>query len=104
MKKETKFNIWYVFLALWGIFLLHEAWVRMTQIQEIPYSQFQSYLASERVQEIRIGHDYIQGTLKEAKEGEPKQFITVRVEPDLANALAEYKVKFSGQVSSLRHQ
>ncbi len=100
MKKETKFNIWYVFLALWGVILVHEVWVRMIQIEEIPYSQFQSYLAAGRVQEIQIAHDYIQGVLKEAKEGEPKQFITVRVDPDLADSLAAHKVKFSGQIES----
>ena len=100
MKKETKFNLWYVFLALWGVILIHEVWVRFTQIQEIPYSQFQSYLANGRVQEIRITQNYINGVLKEPKEGEQKQFITVRVEPDLADALASQKVKFSGQIES----
>jgi cell division protease FtsH len=100
MKKETKFNIWYVFLAIWGVILIHEVWTRMMQIQEIPYSQFQSYLTAGRVQEIRITQNYIQGVLREAKEGEPKQFITVRVEPDLADALAVHKVKFSGQIES----
>ena len=100
MKKETKFNMWYVFVALWGVILIHEVWVRITQIQEIPYSQFQTYLAGGRVQEIRITQNYINGVLKEPKDGEPKNFITVRVEPDLAEALTSQKVKFSGQIES----
>ena len=54
MKKQTKFNIWYLFIAIWGVFFAHEIWLRMTQIQEIPYSQFQTYLGAGRVQEIRI--------------------------------------------------
>jgi len=100
MKKQTKFNIWYLFVAIWGVFFAHEIWLRMTQIQEIPYSQFQTYLGTGRVQEIRITQNYINGTLKEPKEGEPKNFVTVRVEPGLAEALASQKVKFSGQIES----
>jgi cell division protease FtsH len=100
MRKETKFNIWYVFIAIWGVVLAHEVWVRMTQIQEIPYSQFQTYLGAGRVQEIRVTQNYINGILKDPKEGEPKNFITVRVEPELAEALAGQKVKFSGQIES----
>ena len=100
MKKETKFNMWYLFVALWGVILIHEVWVRMTQIKEIPYSQFQTYLGAGRVQEIGITQNYINGVLKDPKEGELKQFITVRVEPDLAAALANQKVKFSGQIES----
>jgi cell division protease FtsH len=100
MNKATKFNIWYFFLAIWGVILVHSVWVRATQIQEIPYSQFQSYLAAGRVAEIRVSQNYINGVLKEAKEGEPRQFLTVRVEPDLAEALTTHKVKFSGQIES----
>jgi cell division protease FtsH len=100
MNKATKFNIWYFFLAIWGVILVHGVWVRATQIQEIPYSQFQQYLAAGRVAEIRISQNHINGTLKEPKEGEPRQFLTVRVEPDLAEALATHKVKFSGHIES----
>src|SRR5512140_3293390 len=100
MKKETKFNIWYLFIAIWGVIFAHETWLRMTQIQEIPYSQFQTYLNSGRIQEIRITQNYVHGTLKEVKEGEPKQFLTVRVDKDLADALAAQKVKFAGQIES----
>jgi cell division protease FtsH len=100
MKKETKFNLWYVFFAIWGVILLHEVWVRTTQTREIPYSQFQTYLNTGRIQEIRITQNYVHGTLKEAKEGEPKQFITVRVDKDLADALAAHKVRFSGEIES----
>jgi cell division protease FtsH len=100
MNKSTKFNIWYFFLAIWGVILVHSVWVRATQIQEIPYSQFQSYLAAGRVAEIRVSQNYINGVLKEPKEGEPRQFLTIRVEPDLAEALTIHKVKFSGQIES----
>ena len=100
MNKKTKFNFWYFFLAIWGVIIFHSLWVRATQIQEIPYSQFQQYLTAGRVAEIRISQDHINCTLKEPKEGEPRQFLTVRVERDLADALATHKVKFSGHIES----
>jgi cell division protease FtsH len=100
LDKKTKFNIWYLLFALWGVLIIHGLWMRATQIQEIPYSQFQTYLAANRIEEIRISSNYIQGTLKDPKEGEVKSFRTVRVDPDLAKILGESKVKFVGEIES----
>src|SRR5256712_8059832 len=101
MDKKTKFNIWYVFIALWGVVLLHGLWVQMTQqIEEIPYSQFQTYLAEGRIEEVRISPKYIQGKLKDPQKGHPQQFVTVRVRPQLADKLAAYQVKFAGEIEN----
>lgn len=53
-----------------------------------------------QVEEIRIGQTHIQGILRTPQAGQPSRFITVRVEPDLAQALGEYHVKFAGQIES----
>src|SRR5437763_7952988 len=102
MDKKTKFNIWYVFIALWGVVLLHGLWVQMTQqIEEIPYSQFQTYLTEGRIEEVRISPNYIHGKLKDPEKGHPQQFVTVRVEePDLVDKLAAHQVKFAGEIES----
>ena len=100
MDKKTKFNVWYFIFALWGVLILNVLLMRYTQIQEIPYSQFQTYLAANRVEEIRISSNYIQGSLRDPKEGEAKSFRTVRVEPELAALLGESKVKFAGEIES----
>ena len=99
MDKKTKFNLGYIFIAVWGVVILHSLWVQyMNPIEQIPYSQFQNYLAEEKVEEVRIGPASIRGKLKEAPAGHPQQFVTVRVEPDLADKLATHKVKFSGEI------
>lgn len=99
MDKKTKFNLWYVFIALWGVVILHNLWVQVTQpVEQIPYSQFQTYLAEDRIEEVQISPDSIRGKIKDPPEGHPKQFVTVRVEPDLADKLAAHKVKFSGEI------
>jgi cell division protease FtsH len=100
LDKNTKFNVWYFIFALWGVLIINILWMRATQIQEIPYSQFQTYLAANRVEEIRISSNYIQGTLRDPKEGEAKLFRTVRVDPELASLLGEIKVKFAGEIES----
>ncbi|MBI3304186.1 MAG: ATP-dependent metallopeptidase FtsH/Yme1/Tma family protein [Deltaproteobacteria bacterium] len=101
MNKKTRFNIWYVFVALWGVLILHGLWVQATQqIEQIPYSQFQTYLAEGRIEEIRISQNYIQGKLKDPQEGHPQQFLTVRVEPELAEKLTAHHVRFAGEIES----
>lgn len=100
MNKKTKFNIWYVFIAVWGVLLLHNLWIQSLQIEQIPYSQFETYLNEGRIAEVQIGQDYIQGKLKDPGEGQPQQFITVRVESELAEKLAARQVKFSGEIEN----
>ena len=100
MDKKTKFNLWYVFFALWGVMVLHSAWVRATRITQIPYSEFQTYLNAGQVEEIRISANYIQGKLREPKENQSPHFTTIRVEPGLADTLSTHKVRFAGEIES----
>jgi cell division protease FtsH len=100
LNRKTKFNIWYVFIAVWGVLLLHNLWMQSLQIEQIPYSQFETYLKEGRVAEVRIGQDYIQGKLKDPAEGHPQQFVTVRVEPELADKLNTYHVKYAGEIEN----
>jgi cell division protease FtsH len=101
MNNKLKFNIWYIFIALWGVILLHGLWVEVTtQVERIPYSQFQTYLNEGRVEEVWVAHDHIQGKLKDPPEGHPRQFITVRVDPELASTLATHQVRFGGEVEN----
>jgi len=100
MDKKTKFNVWYIFIAVWGVFLLHALWVQSVQIEQIPYSQFQTYLNEGRIAEIRVSQNYLEGTLKDPQEGHPQKFLTVRVERGLAEQLAAHNVTFAGEIES----
>ncbi|HXG20894.1 MAG TPA: ATP-dependent zinc metalloprotease FtsH [Methylomirabilota bacterium] len=100
LNRKTKFNIWYVFVAVWGVLLLHNLWMQSLQIEQIPYSQFETYLKEGRIAEVRVSQDYIQGKLKDPAEGHPQQFVTVRVEPELADKLTAYHVKYSGEIAN----
>jgi cell division protease FtsH len=99
MDKKTRFNIWYIFIALWGVIILHGLWTQATQqVERIPYSQFQTYLQEGQVEEIRISEHYIQGKLRDPQQGQRAQFLTVRVDPELADKLATYQVRFAGEI------
>ncbi len=100
MDQKIRFNIWYVFIALWGVILLHNLWLQATRIEQIPYSQFQTYLNEDLIEEIRISNNYIQGTLKRPLEGQPQQFVTIRVEPDLADKLATSGIRYAGEIET----
>jgi cell division protease FtsH len=100
LNRKTKFNIWYVFIAVWGVLLLHSLWMQSVQIEQIPYSQFETYLKENRVAEVRIGPNYIEGKLKDPAEGKPQQFVTIRVDPEIADKLSAHQVKFAGEIEN----
>ena len=100
MKKPTQFSIWYVLLAMSAVFWLHGAYTQWRAVQPIPYSQFQTLLKDGQVEEISITDNYINGTLKKALPDGRLQFVTTRVDPNLANDLAQYDVKYTGVIES----
>ena len=102
INRQTKFSVWYIFVAVWGVLLLHHLWAETAQVEQIPYSQFESYLNEGRIAEVQVSQEYIQGKLKDPQEGHPQQFVTIRVEPELAKKLAAHQVKFSGEVDHHR--
>jgi cell division protease FtsH len=57
MDKKTQFNMWYVFIAIWGVLLLQSAWRQAAQVEQIPYSEFRAYLEEGLVEEVQIGQD-----------------------------------------------
>jgi cell division protease FtsH len=100
MDRSLKFNLWYLVAALMGIFLLQGLWQGSQHIDVIPYSEFQQDLQAERIDEVRVSGNYIEGTLKEPNARGKKAFVTTRVPADIASELAKYNVKFSGTVES----
>ncbi|WP_089935910.1 ATP-dependent zinc metalloprotease FtsH [Candidatus Entotheonella palauensis] len=100
MQSKTSFNLWYALVTLLTLLVLQSMWSRAVRIEQIPYSQFQAYLAEDRVDEVRIGRDRIQGKLRDPQEGEAPQFLTVRVDEELADNLAQHNVRFAGEIEN----
>jgi cell division protease FtsH len=100
MERQTHFNLWYLLIAILGVLLLRDLWVSATQVEPIPYSEFLQQVKAGRVQEIAISNNVIQGTYKEAGPDGRTRFVTTRVDPELANDLAQYDVRFTGVIES----
>ncbi|QYO75543.1 ATP-dependent zinc metalloprotease FtsH [Devosia salina] len=99
MKNKTQFNIWYWVAALFGLILFQYAFTMATQIAEIPYSQFETYLEEGRIAQVAVSDRFIQGVFTTPVDGRP-MFITTRVAPDLARELAGHGVVVTGQIES----
>jgi cell division protease FtsH len=100
MQPKTSFNIWYALVMLVTLLVLQSMWSTTARIEQIPYSQFQAYLAEDRVEEVRISRDRIQGKLRDPQRDEASQFSTVRVDEELADSLAQHNVRFAGEIEN----
>ncbi|WP_425402285.1 ATP-dependent zinc metalloprotease FtsH [Inquilinus limosus] len=97
---KTRFHIWYWIAAFFGILLLQYLITTGQQVAPIPYSEFEQYLRDGRVAEVAVSDRYIQGTLKQPLESGQDRFVTTRVDPNFAEELQRYGVRFTGQVES----
>ena len=97
--KKTHFNIWYWVAAFIGLMIFQYVFTTATQVAQIPYSQFETYLAEGKIAEVAVSDRYIQGRFKEPIDGRP-MFITTRVEPDLARQFQGHGVVVTGQIES----
>ena len=80
MNKKISFSIWYVFLAIWAVILVHDLIHALQKIEELPYSEFRQLVVAGKVAEVAVGSHTLTGTLKpEGEAKEPKLFSTIRV-------------------------
>jgi cell division protease FtsH len=98
--KKIHINFWYIIAAVLGMMLIQDLYLESTKLTPIPYSRFQTLLNEDKVAQIGIAQNYISGSLKEAQPDGVKDFITTRVDPDLAQSLDKHGVVYSGIVES----
>ena len=99
-ERKHQFAIWYIFAAFLGVMLIQYLWLQYTQVETIPYSQFEQLLDENKISEVLVGASTIQGTLKEPFPDGRKLFSTTRVEPELASKLSAHGVKVTGAASN----
>ena len=63
-ERKHHFAVWYVFAAFLGVMLIQYVWLFYTQVETVPYSQFEQLLNENKISEVLVGQDTIQGTLK----------------------------------------
>jgi cell division protease FtsH len=100
MNKYTQFHVGYWLAALFGILLLQYFYSVNQRVAAVPYSEFRQLLHDGKVARIAVSDRYIQGTLKEALPNGKKQFVTTRVDSQLADELQKSGVTYSGEVEN----
>jgi cell division protease FtsH len=99
-ERKHQFAVWYIFAAFLGVMLIQSLWLRFTQVETIPYSQFEQLLEDNKVAEVLVGQDTIEGKLKEPLPDQKRLFYTVRVDPEFAARLKAHGVTITGAPSS----
>src|SRR4051812_40431531 len=98
LERKTQINLWYLMIALLAVIWLRDLWVTSREVEPLAYSEFLHMLQSGQIADIAIRDNVISGSLtKPLANGETK-FITTRVDPELADQLSHYNVKFRGIV------
>jgi cell division protease FtsH len=100
MEKRHKFSIWYVLLGVWFVLIFHNILVSAFAIKTIPYSEFLKLLKENKVIEVAISANQIQGKIKNDAAGKEQMFRSVRVDQDTSKLLEQYNVKFKGEIES----
>jgi cell division protease FtsH len=98
--KKRQINYWYFILAVLGILFLQNLYTQYTRTEPIPYSRFQMLLDQGKIAEVAITENHIFGTLKETSPEGFKDFVTTRVEPELAEDFDKHNVIYTGVVES----
>ena len=99
MDKKQQFNLWYLVLALAAVVFIQGWWQTYTTVEQLEYSEFLSYLKKGEITEVSVSQNTIEGKFKTPQNGK-SYFATTRVDPAIANDLAQYNVKFSGRTSN----
>jgi cell division protease FtsH len=95
MEKPQQWTLWYFLVAFSLLLVVQDWWAARSATEPLPYSEFMRLLKEQKLSDLRIEQQQITGKLKEPINNRT-QFSTVRVEPELAEALTESQVTFSG--------
>ena len=84
MEKHQKFSMWYVLLGVWVVLIIQNMLFSAFSVQVIPYSEFLKAIAENRVAEVAITANQIQGRLKPTADSKEQgqAFRTIRVDQD----------------------
>ena len=100
MEKKTQINFWYLTLAIFAILTFQQWWITAREVEIIPYSEFEQQLKDDKIAEIFVHEQYIEGKLKKPLADGRAAFYTTRVDPSLAKHLGQFNVKYTAVVDN----
>jgi cell division protease FtsH len=100
-ERKHEINIWYIIGAFVLLTLFQSWWNVWSQVETIPYSEFQTQLAAGNITEATVTETRIMGAFNTATEDGRTRFVTARVDPAIAETLAAKGVTtYSGGTDS----
>ncbi|HSB24175.1 MAG TPA: ATP-dependent zinc metalloprotease FtsH [Burkholderiaceae bacterium] len=99
MEKKHAWNLGYWLLAVLAVLWAQNLWQAAVLVEPVPYSEFEKALADGRIDDVTIGERTITGHLK-VPEGRKTTLVATRVEPDIADRLDKYGVRYTRVVES----
>gem|GEM_PF-4866345 len=63
MKRQHKFSIWYALIGIWLVLIMHNVLMSLFAIKSIPYSEFLRLVSEQKVSEVAISNNMIQGKM-----------------------------------------
>ncbi|HUI97826.1 MAG TPA: ATP-dependent zinc metalloprotease FtsH [Xanthobacteraceae bacterium] len=100
ISKRTWLTIGYWILALIAVMALQYVLAVKQSVAVIPYSEFEQLLQDGKIAQVAVSDQRIQGKLKSPLPGGKSEFVTTRVDPQIANELRKYGVTFTGEIES----
>jgi cell division protease FtsH len=94
MERRTRFNVVYMLFAMFAILSLQQWWQRAQTVEVVPYSEFERYLAADKVSEVVVSDQRVTGQLKAPENGKTVVVANL-VAPELAQRLSQYGVKYT---------
>ena len=74
-ERKHHFAVWYVFAAFLGVMLIQYVWLVYTQVETIPYSQFEQLLNENKISEVLVGHELYPGHAEAAAPRRPEAIL-----------------------------
>lgn len=99
MANKQTWTVVYWFIALMLLVTFQDLWHSTTQVEAVPYSEFEKALEDGRVAQVTISDQRITGQLK-TPEGRKTTLVANRVEPALAERLERWGVPYTRVVQS----
>ena len=102
---RAQFPIWYIVVAI-GLMLVVQNMLFAQPFEQLPYSEFRTFLRQGQVEEVQIGTQTIRGKLRPQPASTsapppPRRFVTVRVDDsELLRVLETNGVQYSGRYES----
>ena len=94
MQKHIQFNIAYLIFAFFAILFVQQWWHQAQTVEVVPYSQFEKLLQESKISEVVVSDQTITGKLKSPQGGKSTVVANI-VQPQLADRLSKYDVKFT---------